>query len=692
MAKGRNKNEMWTSVSAIIDADDCFRRWWFNKVIKLPQDQRQATIFGDVFHAVQERFYMASDTGLDAAGSMVDLYPDGWMTMKSRFGKDDTLYTISVTEAALIKKLVDKSIADGVMVRVPGRAVEQEIRCVIHTQGRVAVVLVGFIDLVNPSELADHKTAKNTNYILSKNKLKKSIQMMGYAKYNLLAGHKGNLWLTHNNYIKDFDNPKVIQRSVEVTEMEINDFFNNTILPIVRRMTDYYIKYPREKIALWKNIPGANNPNQSCNHHYGKPCPYINICSGICSIDKYLIKYGTSVNELIGVVNTPQKGANKMSSLIETIANQNAAIAGAGAGVVAAPAGVVLPPGPVNPLAPVAPVTVIEEPAPVTSNGGTLSDLLAKMKGDTAPVTTSPDVMPIAAAAAENMAAFVIGTNTSAGVDVATAEGDKTVVAVQTLQQTAPWYTPYNGQDCPACKDSKVRGYNTNMRPCQICDARAMGEGKPASYAYDAVTSPDGTIIFTLKETGQVHTVAVVSEPVVTTETHPVETTAEPLVTTNPDAADATAGAIANGMGLKSTVLLTPEDVESAMRTEAGKSFTKKLEEDEAITKERDNGGVAVFSLLIGCVFVSRPDNMILYADDLLAGVLEDIETASGKKWSVIDHFALMQAIDASIPSVAEKAEGYTVISTMPAKGSALARLIEGLRLHANSIIQPLAN
>ena len=201
----KNSDEMWTSVSAIGDGKGCLRRWWFKKVVKMPERQRAATIFGDVGHAVWDRFYRADDRGL-VDGVPVNLYPDGWMTMCNRFDKTKTKYTVSQEEAALIMALVDKGISGGYMVRTPGRIVEKEISTEILNVGHTKVILRGYIDLDLPDGLEDHKFLKDKKWAKSPAKLIKDIQMMGYGYAKKVDGHKGNLHLTHNNFIKSFDN------------------------------------------------------------------------------------------------------------------------------------------------------------------------------------------------------------------------------------------------------------------------------------------------------------------------------------------------------------------------------------------------------------------------------------------------------------------------------------------------------
>ena len=110
--------DFWVSISAFENAfgkdgksGGCVRRWWFDKICKLPQPARSATIFGDVFHAVCARFYSADDRGLDERGQPVNLYPPGWKSVKSKFAKtEEVIGTISEMDETLIRTLVDKAI------------------------------------------------------------------------------------------------------------------------------------------------------------------------------------------------------------------------------------------------------------------------------------------------------------------------------------------------------------------------------------------------------------------------------------------------------------------------------------------------------------------------------------------------------------------------------------------------------
>ena len=173
----RPDNIMYTSVSQMKTASDCLRMWWFSKRCKIPQDQTAATIFGDVGHAVCERFQLADDRGL-SNGQPVNLYPEGWMTMCNRYDKTKTLYTVTPAEAALIVSLINEAIHQGMLLRLPGREVEKDIEVQIHNAGHHKVIMRGFLDLVAPGVVEDYKFVKSTDYN-TLGKLKNYIPMLG---------------------------------------------------------------------------------------------------------------------------------------------------------------------------------------------------------------------------------------------------------------------------------------------------------------------------------------------------------------------------------------------------------------------------------------------------------------------------------------------------------------------------------
>jgi len=641
MAKS-NHDIMWTSISAIEDAGGkygdagCIRRWWFNKCMKMPKPKKKATIFGDVLHAVNARYLIADDRGL-INGKPVILYPEGWMSAKEKFGTDDTVYTITPAEAALIQTLVDTAISEGILIREPGRRVECELGenlirdfgqdifgryIYIDEQKNLKVLLKGFIDLETPKKVEDHKSAKKLEepYCVPLKKLKKTLQLMMYSLDKYERGHKGNLWIVHNNFIKDFDKPQVVRREDEVTEEEVYTFYQDVILPIVKRMVKIYTEYSPDKINRWADISGPFNTEKECNRYYGKPCPYLNICAGVCTVKAYLDSY-KEVRNIVETETNYGKVGNSMSSLIDKIKQANGALKAAPTTTPATP--------------PVTNTTLAIAPAPIATGG--LAGILSKMKPASLPVEPPP--------------AAVVTPPAEIAPVVAPAPVTPPAEAEATVKQRAPWYMTDGDKPCQACGTNEIQGFNTAGNACRVCDARAKLAGKPTSSDYKIDVLPDGMLQFTLLVGTSAPETVTIAKPVETkTQVAPPAPVSAPTPVTIP----APAPAVIEGPF-------------SAGQQQSG------------------------FTLLIGCTIVKNDGLKVLQADDILQAALEFVASVAQKPLESIEHFALLEALDAYIPQIVPQLAGQTVFSFVPGKSTALARLLDGLRPYASKIIVPMA-
>lgn len=181
-----------TSPSAIETADDCNRKWWFLKVVRLKEPQKHFTKLGDVFHEVCERWLEADDNGRvpeppdesagirhiqgekfwlegtlkgQAWGAEVDVFPSGWSDALD-FGQESVV-------RAIFKAFVD----EGVLRRTPGRQVERSFQIPVIKDASV----MGFADVWTPLGIEDHKTSKARKWLQTREGLAENIQMMVYA-------------------------------------------------------------------------------------------------------------------------------------------------------------------------------------------------------------------------------------------------------------------------------------------------------------------------------------------------------------------------------------------------------------------------------------------------------------------------------------------------------------------------------
>jgi hypothetical protein len=152
------------SSSQIENFELCARKWWFKSVHRLPEPQKEGQIVGTVAHAVIERYLAADDLGRDKSGAQVELYPTGWDS------------ELTALQADTIKRLVKAGLENGMLERVAGRELEAPFaRVVVPDQ----IAIQGYIDVLSPLFVQDHKTTKARRYVKKKDDLRKDVHYAG---------------------------------------------------------------------------------------------------------------------------------------------------------------------------------------------------------------------------------------------------------------------------------------------------------------------------------------------------------------------------------------------------------------------------------------------------------------------------------------------------------------------------------
>lgn len=310
-----------TSASALKTYKMCKRKWWLDKVRKLTTWSSKANVFGSITHAVCERFLLADDQGYDReTHEPVELYPEGWHISLSTYPehvascrghKDHPDYVagerfecdcphpvegeLTIEEQALVKGLVSQAIDAGVLERHPGREVEAEIFYkAFHDDALGDMNWIGYIDVLEPDMIQDHKTTSRMKYALSKAKLFDDLQMNLYG-YHACFVRKINppdlekMWFRHNVYCKDANDMRVRKTEVEKPLAEIKQYYDSQIEPCFRDML-LLIK----NTNTWHDIEPPDDIAGSCNAYGG--CPFLRICSGGETTDMYLKRVDRSAN------------------------------------------------------------------------------------------------------------------------------------------------------------------------------------------------------------------------------------------------------------------------------------------------------------------------------------------------------------------------------------------------------------
>lgn len=247
---------MWISASQLSTAQLCIRKWWFERIAKMPSLKGGYLAFGTCLHAVAER-YLAGES---------ELFPEGWDF------DEESQQTLTPDEAQLIFALVEKGIDEGILERRPGGRIEEKFEFDVVDSVRIT----GFIDYQTKDHVEDHKTSKNRRYLKSAKKLLEDIQMNVYGKFKLLEHQEQGLTppriitYRHNQFIKDPDDPVVLKTEAETTPHAIESFWRDTILPLT------------DKMLAAKTVDNPFDleepPIASCKAYGG--CPFTSLCSG----------------------------------------------------------------------------------------------------------------------------------------------------------------------------------------------------------------------------------------------------------------------------------------------------------------------------------------------------------------------------------------------------------------------------
>ena len=330
--EARKKRRLTTSASQFEQHARCRRQWWFQRVRKLKAPGTHAQTFGDVLHAVAERYLLADDNGRGPDGKPVDLYPPGWHIAKDRFsGKESG--EVSPAEQAQIKKLIAKAIEEGILVRKPGRMIERKIDEEFLKINGISVRMFGFIDLEHPGEIVDHKTTKSRRWMKSPQALRENIQVLIYAMMHIRALENegipvpATINLVHIYYCKDPDDPVVRKVEVAVPVEEIREHWEQ----IKEAAKDMVFLRANIENGL-SEIGDPENPAEACNAFGG--CQYRSICSGRETVEKYERRLDGHVVPADNTRDRPAMFAGKASKKesVMSFASKIAAKAGKGKG------------------------------------------------------------------------------------------------------------------------------------------------------------------------------------------------------------------------------------------------------------------------------------------------------------------------------------------------------------------------
>lgn len=265
----------------------CPRKWWFLKVLRIPEITDQTKfVFGELLHEACERFLMADDNGRDIeTGEPYVLWPKGWNEK------------LTPQDSGILKNIVEKGIEEGVLRRTPGRRVEAPfLYTVTGTGGRGSVGICGYRDVAAPGLVEDHKSSKSRKWLKSQAKLAKDPQMLIYAAIDIRERMEADpshvlpdldslVTLRHNQFVKDPDDPYVRPCETEVSVRDVLTFWEGEIEPAATDMLRY--KVAKIDPKDWDSVEGPRQKG-ACRKYGG--CPFAEVCGGVSTVQALTAK------------------------------------------------------------------------------------------------------------------------------------------------------------------------------------------------------------------------------------------------------------------------------------------------------------------------------------------------------------------------------------------------------------------
>lgn len=304
--------DMQISASQISTFKLCPRKWWFEKVAKLPRERKPHFEYGTTLHECLERVVLGGEP-----------FPEGW---DSKLWEDEDSDSVT-TQAEQIRLFVEGAIRDGVVFEGQG-VVEGQIRVPVlgrdETPNGERVDLIGYVDLELPNGIRDYKTTKSKRYVKSskpgtKNYLGDDGQCLIYG-YEWLLRHPGkdDVYLEHQTFVKEDGSRK--NPSCSVPRDRVEGYWEQEV-----KATSLAMLQVRE-CPDWETVPDPEDSG-ACFAYGG--CPRRVVCGGVCTQEEHrrdlekLQKQGLttdSVAQRIGTFGRTNDQEKNMSRLADKIA------------------------------------------------------------------------------------------------------------------------------------------------------------------------------------------------------------------------------------------------------------------------------------------------------------------------------------------------------------------------------------
>lgn len=251
-----SRTMIYLSPSQIQTYLDCPRKWWSEKVARLPVPTRAPQAFGTVAHAVIMRHLAGQDP-----------FEAGWEIAKSPFdGKEQG--RIGPGEQDELRRLFGGWSQSKVLVPMGGQKLEEEFRIPLPT-GQI----LGRMDQRVGTLVIDHKTARDARFVPTEKQLAEDPKMRIYGVAALRASPGASAVTLKLQYFFRIPDSEPMVVKADLTADDLRAWWKSSILPLAKETGS--MKAAGLPADRWNEIEGPRKVGACEDYggcHFKKRC------------------------------------------------------------------------------------------------------------------------------------------------------------------------------------------------------------------------------------------------------------------------------------------------------------------------------------------------------------------------------------------------------------------------------------
>jgi hypothetical protein len=305
-----------TSVSQVELGIRCMRKWWLQYIAGLKEPPKPAFLFGGPFHDAAERAIKGQEPWVPGWSGDLDVdqtYTLRWLIEEGMMNGILKPDPTALTEVPFSFKTGRRYInSDGLPEVMEFDLVEENGNRRIKPKKQIDIpAMIGFIDVLKPLQVEDHKTSKNKRYAKTTKSIQAEIQMKVYA-IKLLKESPSVDYINaaYNMFLKSReDKPYKVTGKLHKEDVAKTWL---TICDVVEEQLHWSKSFPRHKwdkhrADSYAQIPVGKTYPKCCEAFFG--CIFRDLCEGRCSPEQMVTRVETALEIAKQKENQPARAA-----------------------------------------------------------------------------------------------------------------------------------------------------------------------------------------------------------------------------------------------------------------------------------------------------------------------------------------------------------------------------------------------